>query len=62
MSTYIAPRTKAQLLKLVDTLEHDNKLLGIIRRSAEREVDDMKREIEKLKAALLTIQRIAEAP
>jgi len=60
MTTHIAPRTKAQLLALVDTLEHDKNLQAILLRNAERDMRALNLENDRLKAALMTIRRIAE--
>jgi len=60
MTTHIAPRTKAQLLALVDTLEHDKNLQAILLRNAERDMRSLRLENERLRAALTTIRRIAE--
>jgi hypothetical protein len=62
VSTHIAPRTKAELLALVDMLERDKNLQAILLRNAEREAKELRQENATLKAAVLTIKRIAEAP
>src|SRR6267378_6615271 len=61
MTTHIAPRTKAQLLALVETLEHDKNLQAILLRNAERDMRSLRLENERLRAALTTIRRIAES-
>lgn len=59
VTTYVAPRTKRELMILVASLEHDVKLLNALNRNLLRDAADAQRKLGHSEAALLTIMRIA---